>query len=66
VQAAGDVHGRGREAVLPTPRPIPDHGGGRIELLPLGQAFGDWEGTIWFGEDADETRRLYPVDFFQA
>lgn len=42
-----------------------DHG--FIELLPIAEVFGEWEGTTWFSdlEGGDTYRPVKPFDYFQ-
>ena len=39
---------------------------GNINILPIEQVYGSWEGIIWFDEDWDDgsTKPLHPLDFF--
>ena len=39
---------------------------GLVEILPVGEVFGDWEGVTWFEgeEDGDEFRPVLPFDMW--
>jgi hypothetical protein len=37
---------------------------GLIDILPITEVFGDWEGVTWFGDDDDEYRSVKPFDMF--
>lgn len=41
---------------------LSDHG--LINILPIGEVFGEWRGVTWFGDDSDEFRPVKPFDMF--